>query len=224
MPYICYFNVFKQRKIRLLKIPIIIIITKINIYGQTNNSFSSFMLSTTECGYNFCHILQSTQRLQHTISHPVIICRNEVNLDKKTWISKTLTHETSWAADFSFSHYSSIHPRGSWDTKTFSSYSMSLLLGQSDSRHHADRIQRTGVRTQGLRSSGAGATLKPVSAGSPASGSSELFPFHWPLVRWSHDLRFHHGHPLCSQRPSLSERDPDKHQQTLYTLTIDIEH
>ncbi len=225
MPRICYFNVFKQRKIRLFKIPIIIIKIIINIYGQTNNYFAFFILSTTECGYNFCHILHSTQRLRHTTSHPVIICRNEVNLDKNTWISKTLTDETSWAADFSFSfsfsHYSSIHPWDSWDTKTFSSYSMSLLLGQLDSRHHADRSQRTGVRAQGLRSSGAGATLKPVSAESPASGSSELFPFHRPLVQWSHDPRFHHGHPLCSQRPSLSERDPEKHQQTLQTLTID---
>lgn len=106
--------------------------------------FHFFMLSTTECGYNFCHSLNSTQELRNTTSHPVIICRNEVNLDKKTWISKTLTDETSWAADFSFSHYSSIHPRDSGDTKTFSSYSMSLLLGQLDSRHHADRSQRTG--------------------------------------------------------------------------------
>ncbi len=179
------------------------------------------MLSTTDCGYNICHSLHSTQRLRHTTSHPVIICRNEVNLDKKTWISKTLTDETSWAADFSFSHYSSIHPWDSGDTKTVSSYSVSLLLGQLDSRHHADRSQRSGVRTQGLRSSGAGATLKPVSAESPASGSSELFPFHRPLVQWSHDPRFHHDRPLCSQRPSLSERDPEKHQQSLQTLTTD---
>lgn len=177
--------------------------------------------------YSFFRVQQnvataiSTQRLQHKTSHPVIICRNEVNLDKKTWISKTLYRWDILSRRFlSLSLFKDPSTLGTAVTQRFSLHiQTSLLLGQLDSRHHADRSQRSGVRTGGLRSSGAGATLKLVSAKWPASGSSELFPFHWPRVRWSHDPRFHHGRPLCSQRQSLSERDPETHNQP-YKLKI----